>query len=297
MILATIAILPSAFTAAQGSRESVINTQGTITNAPTFSGQTNLVQNDGLGNYQAINQTDGSIISSSRNAGYLINSVISDDTRVVLELGTFVLECPITSHANNVIIEGQGYGTILKVAVPDLTAFRLIGVNDWVIRDLLIDGSKNGVDASSCNYITVNGTQITNTRFDAIGVFNCQNCIVSNNIIFNCSEGFAIHVWNTTDSKILNNKADFTYWSVIAVSDGSNNNLVQGNIASRGGQNGTLGDGIEIGSHQNQEEPLAMSWSIIPALKMLLTAFLLLKATILSSQIMRSSIIITKAFQ
>jgi parallel beta-helix repeat protein len=215
---------------------------------PTFNGSTIIIQTDRLGNYQAINQTDSSVLSSSQDAGSLINSVINDNSSIILGLGTFTLESQISVKANNVTIEGQGKGTILKVASSDLNAFQLNRVNDWVIRNLLIDGSKSGVDASACNYIMISETQITNTHYDAIGLFNCINCTVLNNNIFNCTEGFAIHVWNTTDCEILNNNADFTYWSVIAVSDGSNNNLIQGNIASRGGQNGTLGDGIEIGS-------------------------------------------------
>ena len=50
-----------------------------------------LIQTDGSGFYQAVNATNGQVISSSTNASNIINSEIKDNTCIALGIGPFVL--------------------------------------------------------------------------------------------------------------------------------------------------------------------------------------------------------------
>jgi parallel beta-helix repeat protein len=226
-----------------------IITSGRITNAISFAGANYLIQTTDSDHYQAINETNGSIVSASSNASYLINSMIEDNVCIILGLGTFILTSPITKQADNVTIEGQGEETHLKTAtLNSVNVFELKSVFGWAIDNLCIDGSNSAIFCVDSADINVENDYINNSRYNAIELFSSSNCVVANNMIFNSSKGFAIQFWNTSNSQIINNVADFTYWSVIAVSDGSSYNRIVGNLVSRGGQNGTLGDGIEIGS-------------------------------------------------
>ena len=199
--------------------------------------------------YQAINGTDGSIVLSSADVGNIANSLVSDNVRIVFDSGTFILKQPISKLANNVIIEGQGEGTLLQVADKGTDTFTLSNVNSWLIQNLKINQSNTGIHATNCSNLRIVNNVINNSYGNAITILKSTYCTVVNNIIYNSINGFAIQFWNTSNSKIVNNTADFTYWSVITVSDGSNYNVVDRNMVSRGGQNGTLGDGIEIGSN------------------------------------------------
>ena len=89
---------------------------------------------------------------------------------------------------------------------------------------------------------------IINTYTTAIRLLISTNCTVNDNSIYNTLYDHGILVWGTTNSSMTNNKVDLTHYSGISVSDDANYNVIEGNILSRSGQMGSLGDGIEIGS-------------------------------------------------
>jgi len=226
-----------------------VQASGIIAIEPAFDGPSYLIQAIGLNKYRAINETDGSIIYSSTSASDLINSVIKSNSLITFGTGTFLLTNSITKQANNVAFEGQGDRTLLQTETSmKINAFTLTNVYGWTIRNLTIEGTYNGVYAENGRNLNIVNNHIIDTYHDGIALFSSINCTVASNTIGNATRGFGVHVWNTTDSQVLKNVVDFTYWSCIAVSDGSNYNLVDKNVVSRGGQMGTLGDGIEIGS-------------------------------------------------
>jgi parallel beta-helix repeat protein len=252
-IVLTIVVLTPTLISVKGSAATPnLRSQETIIRAPDFDGTTFLVQTDGLGEYQAINKTDGTIIFSSANASYTINSLINDDSHIVLGAGIFALTNTITKQANNVSIEGQGTNTVLLISNSAISAFTVSGVNGWSIRNLQInDALRNrtsGIYATKSQNILIENCEISNTYYNGITTLYSSNITIDNNSINAARYGFGIAVWNTTKSTITNNKVDLTYWSGITISDGSNYNVIRDNVVSRSGQMGTLGDGIEIGA-------------------------------------------------
>ena len=252
-IVLTIVILIPTFISVEGSAATPnSSSQEMIARALDFDGTTFLVQTDSLGEYQAINKTDGTIISSSANASYLINSLINDDSHIVLGAGTFALTNTITKQANKVSIEGQGTNTVLLISSSAISAFTISGVNGWAIRNLQINAAlenkTSGIYVSKSQNILIENCEISNTYYNGITTLYSSNITIDNNSINASRYGFGIAVWNTTESVITDNKVDLTYWSGITVSDGSNYNMIGNNVVSGSGQMGTLGDGIEIGA-------------------------------------------------
>ena len=96
IILASVVLMPTLISVEGSTATPNLSSQETIIITPDFDGTTFLVQTDGLGEYQAINKTDGTIIFSFANASYTINSLINDDSHVVLGAGIFALTNAIT---------------------------------------------------------------------------------------------------------------------------------------------------------------------------------------------------------
>ena len=267
IILIIIALIPGP-KLAEGTAETVLGSNEMIINTPIFSGKSYFVQTDGLGGYQAVNETDSSIISSSPNVSYIINSLISDNSRILFDTGTFVLTDTITSTADNVTLEGQK-GTVLQIGnSANINAITLSKVKGWKIQNLYFDG--NGlnqnphgiapvpasggdqiisvINATNTKNININNCTIINSDYTSIVFRHSSQATVTNNHIFNSINGFCIALWNTSYSIVKNNIANLSYYSAITISDLSNYNTIEGNIPSRAGQMGSLGDGIEIGS-------------------------------------------------
>ncbi len=252
-IVLTIILLIPTFISVEGSAATPnLSSQEMIVRAGDFDGRTFLVQTDGLGGYQAINKTDGTIIFSSANASYLINSLINDDSHIVLGAGIFALTNTIAKQTNNVFIEGQGTNTVLLISSSAISAFTISGVNGWAIRNLQVNaesGNKtSGIYVTKSRNILIENCEISNTYYNGITTLYSSNITIDNNSINAARYGFGIAIWNTTKSTITNNKVDLTYWSGITISDGSNYNTIGNNVVSRSGQMGTLGDGIELGA-------------------------------------------------
>ncbi len=211
-----------------------------------------LIQAVDSGAYQAVNASDGKVINSSADASITINSQIQDNNCIALAAGTYVLTSTITKHANNVTIEGQGSSSVIFLSAPDFSAFTLSNAADWTIKSLAVNaGSENkssGFYLFNCQNITIANCGVSNSYYSGITTLRSSNIEIDGNTVQNSAAGFGIAVWNTTQSTIANNRVDSTYWSGITVSDGSNYNVIFGNSVSRSGQNGALGDGIEIGS-------------------------------------------------
>jgi parallel beta-helix repeat protein len=250
--LTIIVIIPTLISVEGSAATPNLSFQETIVRAFDFDRTTFLVQSDGLGGYQAINKTDGTIIFSSANASYLINSLINDDSHIVLAAGIFALTNTITKQANNVFIEGQGTNSVLLISSSAISAFTVSGVNGWAIRNLQINDSlgnkTSGIYVTKSQNILIENCKISNTYYNGITTLYSTNITIDNNSINAARYGFGIAVWNTTKSTITNNKVDLTYWSGITVSDNSNYNKIGNNVVSGSGQMGTLGDGIEIGA-------------------------------------------------
>jgi len=251
-VLTIVVMIPSLISVEGSTATPNLSSQETIVRARDFNGTTFLVQTDGLGEYQAINKTDGSIIFSSANASYMINSLINDDSRIILGAGIFALTKTIIKQANNVFIEGQGTNTVLLISNSDISAFTVSGVIGWSISNLQIDDAlgnrTSGIYVTKSQNILIENCEISNTYYSGITTLYSSNITIDNNSINAARYGFGIAVWNTTKSSITNNKVDLTYWSGITISDGSNYNIIGKNFVSRSGQMGTLGDGIEIGA-------------------------------------------------
>ena len=250
--LTIVVIIPTLISVEGSAATPNLSSQETIVRALDFDGTTFLVQPDGFDGYQAINKTDDTIIFSSANASYTINSLINNDSHIVLGAGIFALTNTITKQANNVFIEGQGTNTVLLISSSAISAFTVSGVNGWSIRNLQINvelGNKtSGIYVTKSQNILIENCEISNTYYNGITTLYSSNITIDNNSINAARYGFGIAVWNTTESSITNNKVDLTYWSGITVSDGSNYNRIGNNFVSRSGQMGTLGDGIEIGA-------------------------------------------------
>ncbi len=255
IVFIIIAFIPT-FISVEGSAITVsLSSQELIVNALDFDGPTFLVQSDGSGGYNAMNKTDDSIIFSSANASYAINSLISDDSHIILGVGIFALTNTITKQANNVFIEGQGTNSVLLISSPAISAVTVSGVNGWVIRNLQIndalENKTSGIYVTKSQNILIEKCEISNTYYNGITTLYSSNITIDNNSLSTARYGFGIAVWNTTKSIITNNNVDLTYWSGITISDGSNYNEIGNNYVSRSGQMGTLGDGIEIGATLN----------------------------------------------
>ncbi len=252
-IALTIVVMIPTLISVEGSAATPnLSSQETIMRALDFDGTTFVVQTDGLGGYQAINKTDNTKIFSSANASYTINSLINNDSHIVLGEGIFALTNTITKQANNVFIEGQGTNTVLLISSSAISAFTVSGVNGWSIRNLQINDAlgnrTSGIYVTKSQNILIENCEISNTYYNGIATLYSSNITIDNNSISAARYGFGIAVWNTTKSSITNNKVDLTYWSGITVSDESNYNMIGNNFVSRSGQMGTLGDGIEIGA-------------------------------------------------
>ncbi len=252
LALTIVVIIPTLISVEGSAATPNLSSQETIVRALDFDGTTFLVQPDGFDGYQAINKTDDTIIFSSTNVSYTINSLINNDSHIVLGAGIFALTNTITKQANNVFIEGQGTDTVLLISSSAISAFTVSGVNGWSIRNLQINvelGNKtSGIYVTKSQNILIENCEISNTYYNGITTLYSSNITIDNNSINAARYGFGIAVWNTTESSITNNKVDLTYWSGITVSDGSNYNRIGNNFVSRSGQMGTLGDGIEIGA-------------------------------------------------
>lgn len=208
-----------------------------------------MIQTPSSGNYQAINAATGAVISKSTSASSLINAVIAPNLCIAIQAGTYVLSNPIASSDSGVTIEGQGASTIIQPSSNSIDAFDLTGASTWTIENLKITTANYGINCYGCSNMAVLGITVTNTDYDAILFQSSSNCTASGDTVYYCyPNGFAIHLIDTSNSVVTGNTADFTWWSVIAVSDGSDNVLVTGNVVAAGGQEGSEGDGIEIGS-------------------------------------------------
>lgn len=233
----------------------IIQPNGTAANPSCYLKPDCLIQTDGSGLYEAVNATNGQVISSSTDASSIINSEITDNICIGFGTGTFFLSSAITKQADNVTIEGQGGKTLFQVAsATNINAFDLNDVHGWIIANLTIGGDggsqnlSSGISFTNSEGIFVDGCSISDTCSNAISFISSRNCTADNNVIFNSLRAFGIFVWNTSYSSVTDNTVDFTYYSGITVSNGANYNLIKGNVVSRSGQMGSLGDGIEIGS-------------------------------------------------
>ena len=90
-----------------------------------------------------------------------INALPTEGGRVILGEGTFILNSPVSIQRDYVILEGQGWMTILKVAdyreESDYGAIKVIGeesahIKNIILRNFQVDGNRDNQDETSYSY-------------------------------------------------------------------------------------------------------------------------------------------------
>ena len=120
------------------------------------------------GDYYFAKNSNGKIEFCGTNASQVIINAIQPNSKIFLKAGVYTIDSTITKAVDNVIIEGEGNGTIIKVADnTPINAFNITDVSGWVIRNLQIDGNRaNQVNQDDFNI--QNGIMIGNAAGTSI---------------------------------------------------------------------------------------------------------------------------------
>ncbi len=131
-----------------------------------------------------------------------ITALSSTGGKIVLSEGTFNIATTPLISSNNLIIEGQGKGTILKsVASSSVNCIGLSQANRIVIRNLQIDGNKSnqsgsisytvnaGIHISRCDDVLVENCYVHDTYMQGIYMEDSTNLIINKNRVYNTGDG------------------------------------------------------------------------------------------------------------
>lgn len=154
-------------------------------------------------------------------------AALTNGGKVVLSEGTFSINAD-TVFANKICLEGQGDGTILRIAnSSQANGIEVSGVSDVIVRNLQVDGNKAGVDTGGTLYTTINGIRV----FDSERV-TIQNCT--------CHDAYfgGIAVDTSVDIKVLDNTCYDNRDNQIFLRPSNVGVLIEGNIVYGSSFNG-----------------------------------------------------------
>ena len=196
-------------------------------------------------------------------------NALTSYTRLTLSAGTFFIEAALDTIAvDNVIIEGEGWGTIIKRTAS--FRFKASHVNNVTFRDMRFMVASNGfrgghlifgegstniwvdnIRADSCFLYAVNFANTTN--------YKVSNCVVS---FSNGDDGIVSH--NCTNTQFLFNIAHDMELGVgspsgLEVEDGSGQTLIMGNVTYN---NATSGIGVHTHDGNNTMTELIITNNI-----------------------------------
>jgi len=217
------------------------------------------------GNYYFAKNSSGAKKFSGTNASQVIISTIQANTRILLKAGTYTIDSTIVKAVDNVVIEGEGNGTIIKIN-GQINAFEIQGRKGWVIRNLQIDGNmvgnsyagdwqkQNGIFAwdGAANLI-FEKLYIHDTVQSGILIRNqtTGRAVIKSNFIWNCN-GSGINIRYGHDiviaENILWNNGGYPHHNIYAYAD--YNLLIQGNTIYGDGSKADS-DGIQVYPAQN----------------------------------------------
>jgi len=256
-----IGVLLGAYIGFSASPSSTLMIMGGVyPGAPSYT-----IWNEGS-NYFAKN-SNGEIEFSGTNATQVIINAIHENTKVFIKAGTYTIDSTIVKAVDNVIIEGEGNATIIKVKDNTaINAFNITNVSGWTIRNLQIDGNKahqtpqknheiqcgifvgDHAGTSVVNGVTLENLYIHDTAGNGIRVrsHNASHITIKNNYVWNtfadgisgglCHDAVIAnnHVWNCGRVIDADNKWHSINWYGREVT-------ITGNIVLDSG-----GDGIEV---------------------------------------------------
>jgi parallel beta-helix repeat protein len=173
----------------------------------------------------------GSPISTVDNVTYtLTGNIVSDADGIVVE-------------RSNIIIDGAGY-TVEGTGDPSSNGLYLSGINNVTIKNMKIKAFNYGILlASSSNYDTISGNNITNNRY-GIGLSESSNNTISgNNITANDLDGICLYYFSDYNV-IAGNNVTANNGEGIWLSYSSNNQVAGNDITNNG-------EGIGLSSSSN----------------------------------------------
>lgn len=136
---------------------------------------------------------------------------------------------------NNIILEGEGWNTLLRMTVDNTPLLYLTSCNRWVVRDLAFDGNRDNVDehlvvvTAGVDYSRFSNLEVMNGGDSGFHVQESNDNIIENCYIHNISEapnGCGIRISGADDGSwrnlLLGNTVEDTYEHGIKVYDPTN---------------------------------------------------------------------------
>lgn len=223
------------------------------------------------------------ILMKSTNAAAVISAAISklsSGGRLYIMAGTYTITQQINILVNNVTVEGDGAGSILKAASTitgsygALAILYLYEVNNVVVKDLSIDGSRAsipyacttpecvGIEADLSNYITFQNLYVHDLKTSCLVFEGTLHSEMVNDFAVNCDADSILLLsysdtqparWDTIQDNQIVTASD------VGISLNAADTLVEGNVIT----NITLNqspyhlnghDGIYVGDNGNSTE-------------------------------------------
>lgn len=151
------------------------------------------------GNYNGRNCRTGEADQVSSNfateLGIVIGAMPSGGIIHLLQ-GTYSLSSAVSSNRNDIVLEGEGRATIIRLTSTAASHVFTISGSNWVVKNLLLDmngelGTTNGYDGFSFtgNNEIVSGTYIENGNFCAIMFSGNNNLATGNTVVGMANNG------------------------------------------------------------------------------------------------------------
>jgi hypothetical protein len=246
-----------------GSGDMVLASAQTNTGAKTFNANTLLDKGSQIFNVKAYGATGDGSTDDSTNIQSAITAAQSSGGVVFFPTGTYILNATLTVSADNVTLQGTGWGTVLKVKnatnIYAITIDNAALRKNLVFRDFKIDGNRanqtttsggiTGAAAnctfdrlwfSSCKTI---GLNLTGTAAVAFGFTNQIICC-----LFDTQTPTGISMANNDENWIAGNT--FNDITTSCITDTAGTQVISGNIFVGGGST-TTGLGVQLTSSSN----------------------------------------------
>jgi len=197
---------------------------------------------------------DESVIQSA------IDALPAEGGRVILREGTFILNSPIYIQRDNVIFEGQGWISILKVAdnreESDYGALKLYGeesdhIQNLILRNFQVDGNRDNQDEGSyqytphvvgvkwVDYFLCENLYVHHSMGDGIETSGSYHWFIKNHVS-NCRE-HEIHLNGVDYAWVINNYLHDDDASVLCLHKGcAKHVIIMGNILENAGDGFSL---------------------------------------------------------
>jgi len=111
-----------------------------------------------LANVTADFYTDG--VSDEVEIQQALDS-IGTGGKLIVRAGTYNLANDVIISGDNITVEGEGFGTVLKAAASSSANCLKITGNNVAVKDMQIDGNKANVTQLGIQYIALNGIYVT----------------------------------------------------------------------------------------------------------------------------------------